>query len=48
MRVKKVLIWCITAALIVGVVAALSGCGGLHDQHRGDHREEAEDRAAAP
>ncbi len=28
MRVKKVLIWCITAALIVGVVAALSGCGG--------------------
>ena len=28
MRVKKILILCITAALIVGVVAALSGCGG--------------------
>jgi D-xylose transport system substrate-binding protein len=28
MRVKKVLIWCITAALIVGVAVALSGCGG--------------------
>ena len=28
MRVKKVLTWCVTAALIVGVTAALSGCGG--------------------
>ena len=27
MRVKKVLLWCVTVALIVGVVAALSGCG---------------------
>ena len=28
MRVKKVLIWCIMAALIVGLTAALAGCSG--------------------
>ena len=28
MRVKKVLIWCVAAVLIVGMVAALTGCGG--------------------
>jgi D-xylose transport system substrate-binding protein len=28
MHVKKVLIWCVAVALIVGVAAALSGCGG--------------------
>ena len=28
MRVRRVLIWCVTIALVVGFAAALSGCGG--------------------